>query len=155
MIRVYSVKHPNNHTETFFFLINNIISAQQLIRMLNFFLGNKVFQLSINNYLLEVALKNSNLHQLWVTFSKIAVKSKVQLQGLTIEGIMNSWITQKGFPLIIVTVEREKNRVLIEQVIIIVSFPQSLVVISSRYINNYYTYYFQYSLRYFRNDLCC
>ncbi len=70
-----------------------------LIRMMSMFLGEKIFQKGIRNYLKELSYDSATQHDLWRYLSN-AAENKIN-----VEQIMDGWTKQAGYP--IVEVNRE------------------------------------------------
>lgn len=70
-----------------------------LIRMMSMFLGEKIFQKGIRNYLKELSYSSATQEDLWRYLSKAADYQ------IDVEKIMNGWTKQAGYP--IVEISRE------------------------------------------------
>jgi aminopeptidase N len=96
-----------------------------LIRMMSMFLGDKVFQKGIQNYLKNLSYDSATQEDLWRYLSH-AAQNKIN-----VEKIMNGWTQQAGYP--IVEINREygspidrQQRVNVEGYIVIKQQPFSL-----------------------------
>lgn len=70
-----------------------------LIRMMSMFLGDKVFQQGIRNYLRDLSYSSATQEDLWRYLSNAANNQ------IDVESIMNGWTKQAGYP--IVEVQRD------------------------------------------------
>jgi puromycin-sensitive aminopeptidase len=71
-----------------------------VLRMLEQYIGPDVFKMGVNNYLQTHKYSNTETEDLWLALA--------QASGLPVREIMNSWIFQKGHPLIDVTINGER-----------------------------------------------
>ncbi|PIN22297.1 Puromycin-sensitive aminopeptidase [Handroanthus impetiginosus] len=83
--------------------------GSSVIRMLENYLGNDIFQKSLGSYIKRYAYKNAKTEDLWSVLSET---SKIEVNK-----IMNTWTKQKGYPLISVklndsTLEFEQTQLL-------------------------------------------
>ncbi|XP_076258211.1 suppressor of ER stress-induced death [Rhynchophorus ferrugineus] len=78
-----------------------------VIRMMQHFLGEKLFQKGLNIYLKSRAYDNAAQDDLWETFTQQTVGTKVLPNNTTIKEIMDSWTLQTGYP--VVTITRNSN----------------------------------------------
>ncbi|KAL0341862.1 UNVERIFIED_CONTAM: Aminopeptidase M1 [Sesamum calycinum] len=63
-----------------------------VIRMLQNYLGDEVFQKSLISYMKKYAFKNANTEELWSVLSETS--------GVEVNKIMDTWTKQKGYPVI-------------------------------------------------------
>lgn len=78
---------------------------------------NSILQTSIKNYLELYKSKNSNLHDLWEIFTSTAnEEGQILPKGITIQGIMESWLGKRGHPLIKVNRNVGSNKIIVTQV---------------------------------------
>ncbi|XP_078000487.1 aminopeptidase N-like [Glandiceps talaboti] len=74
-----------------------------VLRMLEKFLGETPFKLGVQNYLGQHKFSNADMSDLWKEFSKVSI------EGLDINHIMDTWTLQEGFP--VVTVNKTTNEI--------------------------------------------
>jgi puromycin-sensitive aminopeptidase len=78
-----------------------------LLRMLEMFIGKDRFRNGLRKYLKKYSYKNTETNDLWDTIEKTL---KNDGNGfIPVRNIMNSWIFQKGYPLISVKLDLENN----------------------------------------------
>ncbi|CAF0817363.1 unnamed protein product [Adineta steineri] len=70
-----------------------------LIRMMSMFLGDKVFQKGIQNYLKNLSYSSATQEDLWRYLSNAADNK------INVEKIMNGWTQQAGYPIVEITRE--------------------------------------------------
>ncbi|XVF25182.1 hypothetical protein REPUB_Repub13aG0191300 [Reevesia pubescens] len=63
-----------------------------VIRMLEGYLGDVIFQKSLSLYMKRYAWKNARTEDLWSVFSEVS--------GIQVNSMMDSWTKQKGYPVI-------------------------------------------------------
>lgn len=80
-----------------------------LLRMLEYFVGEKTFQQGIHAYLTKYAFGNATTEDLW---SAIALASADKIPVLA---IMNSWIYQPGFPVISTALKQGGKAITLKQ----------------------------------------
>ncbi|GAB5359892.1 hypothetical protein AAMO2058_000581100 [Amorphochlora amoebiformis] len=101
--------HPIATTVTDPNEINSIFDAisyhkgSSVIRMLEGFLGEKIFHKGLSAYLNTHAYGNAQTKDLWKAWSE-AGDGKID-----VETIMNSWTKQEGFPLVTITVNANRT----------------------------------------------
>ncbi|XP_028406137.1 endoplasmic reticulum aminopeptidase 1-like [Dendronephthya gigantea] len=66
--------------------------GSSVIRMLRNFLGDRAFRKGLENYLNKHAYQNAVADDLWEAFSKVS--------SLNVKAIMDSWVEQKGYPVV-------------------------------------------------------
>ncbi|HAE36758.1 TPA: hypothetical protein DCX66_03680 [Candidatus Nomurabacteria bacterium] len=96
------VNHPDEINETF-----DMVSYEKgtaMIRMLCEYIGEDKFKNGLRYYLKKHSYKNTKTIDLWEAFEKISKKP--------IGKIMNSWTKQAGFPVIILTKNKNKGFIL-------------------------------------------
>ncbi|XP_037798441.1 aminopeptidase N-like [Penaeus monodon] len=71
-----------------------------LIRMMSHFLGDKLFSDGLNSYLNEIKNVTSKYDDLWESLSTAAHLDNVLPENTTIKMIMDTWTSQKGYPVI-------------------------------------------------------
>jgi aminopeptidase N len=105
---VQAVQVDVNHPDEISTLFDGAIvyaKGARLLRMLQHFVGNDAFQVGLKHYFKEFAYKNTEANDLW---DAIATSS-----GQNITSIMNTWISQPGYPVVIV--EQRNNDVTLSQ----------------------------------------
>ncbi|XP_058791423.1 aminopeptidase N-like [Phymastichus coffea] len=80
--------------------------AGAIIRMMQHFLGNRVFKRGLHIYLTENGFKTANSSDLFRAFDEALQEIELNL-GYKIETIMDAWVNSKGYP--VVTVTRNYN----------------------------------------------
>jgi len=98
------VTHPDEISTLFDGAIVYAKGAR-LLRMLQHFVGNNTFQAGLKQYFKDYAYKNTEASDLWNAVAKSS--------GQDIASIMNTWISQPGYP--VVTVEQKNNDVTLSQ----------------------------------------
>lgn len=98
------VQHPDEISTLFDGAIVYAKGAR-LLRMIQTFIGNDAFQAGLKSYFEKHAYKNTIGNDLW---NELGVAS-----GKDVAGIMNTWISQSGYP--VVSVTREGNDVTLSQ----------------------------------------
>lgn len=73
-----------------------------LLRMLECFVGEKIFQQAIHAYLTKYSFGNATTHDLWKEIS-LAASDKIPINAM-----MNSWVYQAGFPLVVALQQDDK-----------------------------------------------
>lgn len=86
-----------------------------LIRMMNMFLGEDVFQKSVANYLKKYKYSNAAQDDLWEALTQTAHERGILQPNVTVKMIMDTWTLQTGYPLLTVVRDYEKNTVTITQ----------------------------------------
>jgi puromycin-sensitive aminopeptidase len=81
-----------------------------LVRMLEMFIGKDRFRNGIRKYIKKFSYKNTENNDLWDTIEKSLTSDKIPVRT-----IMNGWIFQKGYPVINVNIDTEKNEIIIQQ----------------------------------------
>jgi puromycin-sensitive aminopeptidase len=84
-----------------------------LLRMLEMFIGKNRFRNGIRNYLKKYSYKNTETNDLWDT-----IEETLKYDGngfVSVRSIMDSWIFQKGYPLISVKIDVENNDIVFKQ----------------------------------------
>lgn len=79
-----------------------------ILRMINSFLGEEKFKEGISEYLNEYKYANAKASDLWNSLSKTLGSEEINIKE-----IMESWINQKGFP--IISVEKEESSIKLSQ----------------------------------------
>lgn len=76
-----------------------------VLRMLEYFVGEPNFQKGLRQYLKDFQYRNATGQELWSAIGKAS--------NMPVKSMVNSWLTQPGFPLVDVT--RNGNRLLLKQ----------------------------------------
>ena len=84
-----------------------------LLRMLEMFMGKDRFRNGIRNYLIKYSYKNAETSDLWDSIEE-TLKNDMN-NFIPIRNIMDSWIFQKGYPVIIVNIDTENNEIIFRQ----------------------------------------
>lgn len=95
---VQSVQVEVNHPDEISSLFDGAIvyaKGARLMRMCQDYIGHEVFREGLANYFREFAYKNTEANDLWRHLSAVS--------GQDISGLMNTWISQSGYPVIHVT----------------------------------------------------
>lgn len=90
-----------------------------LIRMMNKFLGEDIFQKSVSNYLKKHRYSNAAQDDLWNALTQTAQAAGILQPNVTVKIIMDTWTLQTGYPLVTVTRDYEKKTVTVTQVFIL------------------------------------
>lgn len=79
--------------------------------MMDHFLGKGDFQEGMRAYYQEFKYDNSSLDQLWESFNRVKVKKTDPHFGdtRTVKMIMDSWSRKKGYPLVTMTMTKQKE----------------------------------------------
>lgn len=105
---VQAVQVDVNHPDEISTLFDGAIvyaKGGRLLRMLQYFVGNDAFQAGLRDYFAEHAYSNTEAADLW--------RAVGSTSGKDIEHIMNTWISQSGYP--IVSVEQAGNQLTLSQ----------------------------------------
>lgn len=97
------VRHPDEIGEIFDTISYN--KGASIIRMLAAFLGEKVFQKGLAEYLKTHAYKNASTEDLWLALESVS--------GKPVKKIMNNWVKQVGYP--VISVSRSGDKLLLRQ----------------------------------------
>jgi puromycin-sensitive aminopeptidase len=81
-----------------------------LLRMLEMFIGKDRFRNGIRKYIKKFSYKNTENNDLWDSIEESLINDKIPVRT-----IMNGWIFQKGYPVIKVDIDAEKNEIIIQQ----------------------------------------
>jgi puromycin-sensitive aminopeptidase len=81
-----------------------------LVRMLEMFIGKDRFRNGIRKYIKKFSYKNVENNDLWDSIEESLTSDKIPVRT-----IMNGWIFQKGYPVINVNIDAEKNEIIIQQ----------------------------------------
>ncbi len=87
-----------------------------LIRMMNMFLGEEIFQKSVANYLKNHRYSNAAQDDLWSALTETAQAAGVLENNITVKMIMDTWTVQTGYPLVTVTRDYKNKMVTVTQV---------------------------------------
>lgn len=98
------VSHPDE-ISTLFDPAIVYAKGARLMRMLQYYIGDEAFQAGLKQYFTEHAYKNTVGNDLW--------KALGAASGKRVEGIMNTWISQPGYP--VVTVTRDDESITLSQ----------------------------------------
>lgn len=79
------------------------VKGAAVLRMLEFYLGEKVFQAGVSAYINEFAFSNAATNDLWDALGKAS--------GKPVKAIMDTWCKQPGYPLVSVKSEAGKLNV--------------------------------------------
>jgi len=105
---VQSVQVEVNHPDEIGTLFDGAIvyaKGARLLRMLQYYVGNDAFQTGLKQYFKKHAYSNTEADDLW--------KALADSSGQDIVGLMHSWISQPGYP--VVHVQHDKDRVTLTQ----------------------------------------
>lgn len=89
--------------------------------MMNFFLGSKIFQKGVKNFVERLKFGVSTVTNVWSAFSEVVNDNKAELgesdvlTKFEISEIMDTWTNQNGLPLISV-MRNGRSSVTVEQV---------------------------------------
>lgn len=99
-----NVTHPDELNTIF---DPSIVYAKgaRLMRMVQYYVGEKAFQKGLKQYFADHAYKNTVGNDLWDALSKAS--------GKKITDMMNVWLSQPGYP--VVTVTRDNDKITLEQ----------------------------------------
>lgn len=104
--------------------------------MLSFILESEkdVFRKCIENYVIEFSGGNTNVDKTWESFTKTAkdVGSNLLPDDISVKTIMDSWLAQKGHPLINVNIDKKTNEIIVTQVDIFSVLIQSIIILPHR-----------------------
>ncbi|KPM02452.1 aminopeptidase-like protein 1 [Sarcoptes scabiei] len=103
-----SVANPADIEETF-----DLISYKKgscLIRMIVGFLGLDNLQQGLANYLNKYKYKTAKTSQLWESFSEVS-----DSLSINVSAIMDTWIFQKGYPLVTVRWSEDSQSLIVKQ----------------------------------------
>ena len=95
---VQSVQVEVNHPDEISSLFDGAIvyaKGARLMRMCQDYIGHEAFREGLANYFKEFAYKNTEADDLWQHLSAVS--------GQNISALMNTWITQSGYPVVHVT----------------------------------------------------
>ena len=81
-----------------------------LLRMLEMFIGKDRFRNGIRKYIKKFSYKNTESNDIWGSIEESLINDKIPVRT-----IMNGWIFQKGYPVINVDIDAEKNEIIIQQ----------------------------------------
>ncbi len=84
------VKNPDDALQMFDEI--TYVKGASVLRMLEYFLGEKTFQDGVSNYLKEHSFANAGTDDLWAALAKVS--------GKPVKKIMDSWCAQPGYPLV-------------------------------------------------------
>ncbi len=101
---VQSVQMDVNHPDEISTLFDGAIvyaKGARLLRMLQQYIGDEAFQLGLKDYFMSFAYGNTEGDDLWNALSKSSSKD--------VAGMMNTWISQPGYPLVDVTGDTDQN----------------------------------------------
>ena len=98
-----TVNSPNEIEEIFDAI--SYSKGGSVLRMIDNYLDEKIFQKGVSNYLGKFKYKNAEAADLWSELSKIS--------NSPIKQIMESWINQKGYP--VIEVKQNKNTLALSQ----------------------------------------
>lgn len=87
-----------------------------LLRMMNMFLGEEVFQKSVSKYLNKHRYNNAAQDDLWEALTETAHSAEVLNNNVSVKMIMDSWTLQTGYPLVTVKRDYKRNSVTVSQV---------------------------------------
>lgn len=107
----FNVKTPDEADAMF-----DVLTYQKggsLLRMLEIFIGKDRFRNGIRNYLTKYSYKNAETSDLWDTIEE-TLKNDMNT-FIQVRSIMDSWIFQKGYPLISVNIDAENNDIIFRQ----------------------------------------
>ena len=107
----FTVKTPDQANAMF-----DVLTYQKggsLLRMLEMFMGKDRFRNGIRNYLTKYSYKNAETSDLWDSIEE-TLKNDMN-NFIPVRNIMDSWIFQKGYPLIIVNIDAENNDIIFRQ----------------------------------------
>ncbi|XP_047471493.1 aminopeptidase N-like [Penaeus chinensis] len=74
--------------------------GSSLFRMMSHFLGDKLFSDGLNSYLSEIKNITSKYDDLWESLTTAAHLDNVLPEDTTVKMIMDTWTSQKGYPVI-------------------------------------------------------
>lgn len=83
-----------------------------LLRMMEMFIGEDHFRNGIRNYLKKYSYRNTETSDLWDAIEETLKNNK---NSFPVKSIMNSWIYQKGFPLVSVNIDEKNNQIIFQQ----------------------------------------
>ncbi|XP_054168713.1 endoplasmic reticulum aminopeptidase 1-like [Oppia nitens] len=110
------VKNPTE-IEAIFDMISYKKGAS-LIRMLDNFLGIDNLRIGLSAFLHKYQYKTAKTSDLWHSFSDAS-----RIHGINVSAIMDTWVNQKGFP--VITVRRIGNQLMLNQRRFLSSIPDS------------------------------
>uniref|UniRef100_A0A1B6D6B8 Aminopeptidase n=1 Tax=Clastoptera arizonana TaxID=38151 RepID=A0A1B6D6B8_9HEMI len=86
-----------------------------LLRMMNSFLGEEVFQQGVSNYLKLHKYSNAEQDDLWKSLTDKAHESGALPKDMSVKEIMDTWTVQTGYPVVTVTRDYNKKTVTLTQ----------------------------------------
>jgi aminopeptidase N len=107
---VQSVQTDVHHPDEISTLFDGAIvyaKGGRLLRMLQYFIGEEAFQQGLKQYFKDHAYNNTEADDLWNAMSKASGKDIVSL--------MDTWISQSGYPVVHITIDGDTVRLLQEQ----------------------------------------
>lgn len=105
---VQPVQVDVNHPDEISTLFDGAIvyaKGARLLRMIQHFIGDEAFQTGLKQYFTQYAYENTVGNDLWSALSEAS--------GKPVADIMNTWISQSGFP--VVHIERKEDKVTLTQ----------------------------------------
>jgi aminopeptidase N len=105
---VQAVQVDVNHPDEISTLFDGAIvyaKGGRLLRMIQRYIGNEAFQAGLKQYFADHAYKNTVGNDLWDALGKAS--------GKQVAAIMNTWISQSGYP--VVTITRDNDHVTLSQ----------------------------------------
>ncbi|KAK6157012.1 hypothetical protein DH2020_011260 [Rehmannia glutinosa] len=75
--------------------------GSSVVRMLQNYLGDEIFQKSLGSYMKKYAFRNAKTEDLWSALSETS--------GVEVNKIMNTWTKQKGYPVITVKLKDDST----------------------------------------------
>lgn len=105
----YPVKTPEDAMEMFDEITYE--KGGSLLRMLETYLSESVFQAGIQQYMKEFAFGNASTDDLWQALSAAARKSgQAGIQNADVKALMQSWVFEKGCPVVSFSYASEKSK---------------------------------------------
>lgn len=87
-----------------------------LIRMTNLMLNEDNFKTSIATFIKKHQFATATRDDLWSIMTEIAHTNNVIPNDVAVKDIMDSWLTQAGYPFLRVKIDYSNNKVSISQV---------------------------------------
>ncbi|XP_068142194.1 LOW QUALITY PROTEIN: aminopeptidase Ey [Drosophila tropicalis] len=86
-----------------------------LLNMMNSFIGLKVMETGLKAFWLKYANTTATGMQLWTELQEAARRAHLLPRGIDLNHVMDSWLNQQGYPLLVVNRNYEDNTVTITQ----------------------------------------
>ncbi|XP_055679690.1 aminopeptidase N-like [Lutzomyia longipalpis] len=97
------------------FNLGMISKAGSIIRMMHHFLGEKTFMKGLQKYLKEMKFKSAEEEDLYRNLQEAIDEDEALPKHMRIGDILDTWISQAGYPLLTVTRNYQSNEIVVNQ----------------------------------------